>query len=799
MLRILILIVFCLISQYSTGQNYTISGYLTDKASGESLIGANVFDENSLKGTISNTYGFYSLTLASEDISLNYSYIGYKAEKFQFKLTKDTIINLALSSDLTLEEVEITATKNQEKIEEKVEMSAVELPITQITKIPALLGEPDVIKALQLLPGVQSGSEGSSGLYVRGGGPGQNLFLLDGVPVYNVQHLFGFFSVFDPNAIKSVKLYKGAFPARYGGRLSSVIDIRLKEGNLNEFKGNVGVGLIMSKFMLEGPIKKNKSSFMVSARRTYIDILAQPFIRASARRNDAGSSTTGYYFYDAIAKAQYILNDKNRLFLSFYGGQDRFYLRLDESYDQTNSEFSSNSGWGNLVGSARWNHQFTNKLFANTTATLSRFKLGNDIGLTAEETDQEIIYSEDISFGYLSNVIDLGLKTDFDYIPHPNHYIRFGGKYINHQFTPGVSQFQYSSVVDTFQINQIDTLFGNNKIFANETYLYAEDDWKISDKVKVNAGLHLSTFHVQKTNYISLQPRFSIRYKFAEKQSLKASFVTMSQNVHLLTNSSIDLPTDLWVPTTSQIKPETSWQAAVGWSGTFFKGIEFSAETYYKQTQNLVSYKEGANTIATDTPWEEKVTGVGNGESYGFEFLVQKKRGRFTGWLGYTLAWSWREFKSNDTELAINFGERFPFRYDRRHDLSIVGMYDITDRISLNVTWVFATGNAINLAQELSLGASKITEDDITFFGVPFEHYGGRNGFRAESYHRLDWALQFKKEKKRGTRIWTIGTYNTYNRRNPFAYRWVDNNSNRTLRRISLFPIIPAFNYSFSF
>lgn len=793
----IIISLFILFTSHIWAQNYTISGYITDKESGETLIGANVFDESSLEGTISNTYGFYSLTLSAAEVKLNFSYIGFTPQTTTFSLIKDTVINVVLSNDLLLEEVEIKASKNQEKIQETTQMSTVELPVQQITKIPALLGEPDVIKALQLMPGVQSGSEGSSGMYVRGGGPGQNLFLLDGVPVYNVQHLFGFFSVFDPNAIKSVNLYKGAFPARYGGRLSSVVDIKLKEGNLNEFKGNVGVGLIMSKFMLEGPIKKNKSSFMVSARRTYIDILARPFIAASARRNDLRGSTTGYYFYDAIAKWNYIFSQKDKVFLSFYGGRDRFFATINDDYGNTESIFKTDSGWGNLVGSLRWNHQFTNKLFANTTATLSRFKLGNDIALK-EETFEELTYRDEVSFGYESNVTDIGLKVNFDYLPSPSHYVRFGGKYIHHIFKPGVSNFKYEVAIDDFSYTEIDTIFGNNNIIANEAYLFIEDDWRISDKLKANIGVHLSSFFVEKKHYFSAQPRISMRYRFDDKQSIKASFVTMNQNVHLLTNTSIDLPTDLWIPTTANIKPQQSWQAAAGWSGTFFKNIEFSVEAYYKRTNNLVAYREGANTIATDRPFEEKITNAGKGESYGAEFLIQKKRGRFSGWIGYTLAWSWRTFESDNPNLEINFGERFPFRYDRRHDLSIVGMYKIRKNILFNATFIFATGNAINLIQESSLSLDKFAENDISFSEV--KHYGGRNGFRAEPYHRLDWSFQFIKEKKRGERIWTVGCYNTYNRKNPFGYRWVQRRSSgRKLTRLSLFPIIPSFNYSFSF
>ncbi len=546
-------------------------------------------------------------------------------------------------------------------------MSTIKIPIKQITKIPALLGEVDVLKAVQLLPGVQSGTEGASGLYVRGGGPDQNLVLLDGTPVYNVSHLFGFFSIFNADAIKNVELIKGGFPARYGGRLSSVLEINMKEGNLKEYKGEATIGLIASKFTFEGPIKKDRSSFIVSARRTYIDILMQPFIRSQSGEQDV---STGYYFYDLNGKINYKLNEKNWWYLSIYNGDDKFYYKnkpYSYLYDgvRYEEESKANIGWGNITGALRWNHQFNDKLFSNVTTTYSRYKfLISDYEAQSETTDST--HTQTInSLAYFSGIYDWNGKIDFDYIPSPNHYFRFGANGIYHTFQPGATNFTYSS-----QTTNIDSTIGNKNIYASEFAIYAEDDWKISNHIKANIGLHLSGFLVNEKFYYSAEPRFSARYLFKNDWSIKTSFATMQQYIHLLTNSNIGLPTDLWVPAIDSVLPQKSQQVAFGVAKTLGKKYLFSVEGYYKWMENLITYKEGANFINTSDNWENKIE-TGKGWSYGAELFLQKKTGKLTGWIGYTISWTFRQFEN------LNFGEPFPYKYDRRHDVSIVTSYKI--------------------------------------------------------------------------------------------------------------------------
>ncbi|MBU6340629.1 MAG: TonB-dependent receptor plug domain-containing protein, partial [Bacteroidetes bacterium] len=460
---------------------YTISGYISDAQSGERLIGATVLDKRSGKGVVTNTYGFYSLTLPSDSVLLLVSYIGYQAKGLAFALKSNTEINQALESAAILKEVEVTA-ERYERIENQAQMSRIEVPIQQIKNVPALLGETDVLKVLQLLPGVSGGGEGQSGIYVRGGGPDQNLILLDGVPVYNASHLFGFFSVFNADAIKDVTLTKGGFPARYGGRLSSVIEIAMKEGNENSFHGEGSIGIVASKLTLEGPIKKGKSSFLISARRTYIDLLARPLIKA-AFKSDGSEGVAGYYFYDLNAKVNYRLSNKDRLYLSFYTGKDKFYLDIAETDKSSTSDYrfqlNTGLGWGNLTGAARWNHVLTPKMFVNTTLTYSRYNFDTNTGAIERETyyNGALPYENIYDLKYGSGINDVALKLDFDYAPNPAHLIKFGSNAISHQFDPG--KFT-TRIKDSDSKTDQRNVIGQKAVDAVEMAAYVEDDWKIS-------------------------------------------------------------------------------------------------------------------------------------------------------------------------------------------------------------------------------------------------------------------------------------------------------------------------------
>lgn len=769
------------------GQKHTISGYLRDAASGEPLINANVYDAASEQGTVTNVYGFYSLTLPADTVKLRFTYIGYKPVSNQFLLNRDTSLNLPLGGAVELEEVVVRASRQGERIEERTQMSQVTVPVDQIKRAPVLLGETDILKTLQLLPGVQSGGEGQTGLYVRGGSPDQNLVLLDGVPVYNTSHLLGIFSIFNADAVKNVTLTKGGFPARYGGRLSSILEINMKEGNLQEWHGEGAIGLISSRLTLEGPIKKGKTSVLLSGRRTYADVLFRPLV-ALANQGAEEEVKIKLHFYDFNAKVQHKFNDKHRLFLSAYLGADVFFTDVT-SGDGT---FGGGIDWGNSISALRWNWQINNKLFANTTLTYSRYQ----IDVIAEQSSQyDDGTSESFSANYFSGIEDWAGRVDFDYLPAPGHYVRFGLGATNHTYRPGALALDVE-----FDQERFDTLVGSQNEFSDEYFAYVEDDMQWG-RLKANLGVHASAFAVGEKWYSSLQPRVGLNYRLPNDLALKASFATMAQFINLLTSESFSLPTDLWVPSTERIRPQQSWQAAIGAARTFGNGYEVSLEGYYKKMHNVISYKEGASFLfGLENDWQDKVT-QGEGESYGAELFVQKKFGRTTGWLGYTLSWNYRQFDE------INGGRRYPFRYDRRHDLSIVVNHDFNERVSCSAAWIYGTGNAV------TLNTFEYPIDRVDYGGWSSTYNvvgsgGQRNAFRMTDYHRLDFSVQFKKEKKRFTRTWVLGVYNAYFHRNPYFIiedqeQIEDPNGGFTqrpvFREVSILPIVPSVSYQFKF
>lgn len=789
---LLLLLLLCGLTSMAQ-QKFTISGYIEDAATGEKLIGANVFDPKSNSGTTSNTFGFFSLTIPEDSVYLAVSYIGYQTSYYRLYLDKDLSINIQLKDGTELEEVVVTAEQG-ERIEDRVQMSQIEVPIKQIQKLPALLGEVDILKTLQLLPGVQSGGEGTSGLYVRGGSPDQNLILLDGVPVYNVSHLFGFFSVFNADAIKSVTLTKGGFPARYGGRLSSVLEINMKEGNMKEFKGEGAIGTVFSKLTFEGPIIKDKTSFIISGRRTYIDVLAAPFITTGLAAQNIDADVN-LYFYDLNAKINHKFSDKDRLYLSAYLGDDIFRTTFTEDLRELGG-FSTTAGldWGNVTSAMRWNRMWNNKLFSNTTVTYSRYKFNTAFGFEEISVNNNGgLDRSAAALEYISGIEDYAGKIDFDYIPNPNHYIRFGAGVTNHTFTPGVSQAKIT-------VGAIDTVLntGSQNTQANEFALYVEDDLKIGTKFQANIGVHASAFAVDGKNYFSVQPRLGMLYHLPDNYSLKGSFATMTQFIHLLTNEGLGLPTDLWVPTTKDIVPEQSWQTGLGIAKTFNDMFEVSVEGYYKEMKNLLSYIEGASFInepgAEDEGWEARVT-QGDGRSYGAEFFMQKKTGDFTGWIGYTLSWTNRQFDD------INGGEVYPFKYDRRHDFSIVAAYDITDKISASAVWVYGTGNAITLPESRHNAFYPASYQGALepYWQTQVERADSKNGFRMDAYHRLDVAVEFHKKRKYWEETIVVGAYNVYSRLNPFFINDEFRFGERKFVQYGLFPLIPSLSYRFKF
>ena len=776
MIRFLI-VFFC--SQtllYAQVNKHTLSGIIRESGSGETLPGVSIYCDSLRIGVQSNAYGFYSLTLPEGKHRIKISALGFSAIDSVITFNQNLRVDFNVGQGIALKEVVVNA-EAKKRISEESQMSVINIPVQQIKDIPALMGEKDVLKVIQLMPGVQKGSEGSSGIYVRGGGPDQNLIILDDANVYNAYHLFGFFSLFNGDALKSVELVKGGFPASYGGRLSSVINMQMKEGNQEEFHGEAGIGLISSRLVLEGPLKKKKSSFLISARRTYVDALIYPFLPPEQKG--------GYFFYDLNAKLNYTLTDKDRLYLSGYFGKDKFYFNSNND----GFKLKGNLNWGNATGTLRWNHIYSGKLFSNTSAIFTNYQLG--IG-SREEFDSTYF---DLQF--VSAIRDYTIKHDFDFYPNSKHHIRFGGLAIFHRFKP--------SAVVVKSSDALSAGISVNSIYTMESGLYVEDDWKISGRLKANIGLRVSHYVANKTSFTNPEPRVSARYSITEKSAVKASYALMNQYLHLLSSTGVSLPTDLWVPATRNLRPMQSQQWALGWAQELPKGINLTIEGYYKNMRDISFYKEGASFLLIDNPegaqginWEKNIT-QGKGWSYGSEFLLQKEKGKWSGWIGYTLSWTYVQFDS------INFGKKFFPRYDRRHDISIVNIYKFNDRIKLSCTWVYGTGNAITLpvAQYDAAPHNPAQIDNYSQYNfIGFRNdYGEKNSFRMAPYHRLDVGIQFTKVKERYTRTFELSFYNAYNRWNPFFYyieKGVTATQNK-LMQVTLFPILPSVSWSWKF
>lgn len=766
-----------------------LNGYVYDILSGEALIGANIYSMTDNLGTSTNAYGYFSITLDEGPKKIAISYIGYTSIEESLQFDQNIEKNFHLQPSSSLEEVVITSSQI-ERVENQTKMSSMSLPVKELNALPVIGGEVDIIKSLQLMPGVQAGNEGFAGLYVRGGSSDQNLIMLDGVPIYNASHLFGIFSVFNADAIKSTELIKGGYPARFGGRLSSILDIRMKEGNNKEWKAKGSIGLISSKITVEGPIKKDKMSMMLSARRTYADILAKPFI-SRQRKKDGIEGTPGYHFVDINAKTNYKISNKDRLYFSFYNGGDVFQDEVKRtteggSYSARTEEYSSLS-WGNNIAALRWNHIFGPKLFANTTLTRTHydFKVSFDNRTSTTENGETKEATE--LYKYSSEVNDLTGKIDFDYLLSPAQTVRFGAEIIRHQFTPGVTNF----VEEGLSLNR-DTIIGGKQIDATKMMAYIEDDIQLGSNFKINLGVNASMFSVENKTYRNIEPRILANFKLAPRWSLKGSYTMMTQYLHLLTNSGIGLPTDLWVPPTKQIEPQKSWQGALGVAHTTPIGIEVSVEGYYKQLDNLITYREGASFLQSDNNWEDKVT-VGQGRSYGAELFIKKDFGKTRGWLGYTLSKSDRQFDE------INQGERYPFKFDRRHDFSIVANHKLTEKITFGANWVYSSGSAVTLPRrEYDAGGS------FYYYGGAID-YGTKNSFRQKAYHRLDLSLSYYKKASWGSHSFHINIYNAYNRRNTFYlkvendYDDVNDEVNEKLKEVTLLPIVPSFRWDFHF
>ncbi len=766
-----------------TQKKYTISGYIRDSLSRETLIGASVTIQEQGKGINSNQYGFYSITLPEGNYSITCSFIGYLPLEKNIALTENLDIDISILPKSTLSQEIVISSRKRDANVKNAQMGRIDLSMNKIRSLPVIFGEVDPLKSLQLLPGVRNAGEGNSGLYVRGGGPDQNLILLDDAVVYNPGHLFGFFSIFNGDAIKNVTLIKGGMPAQYGGRLSSVVDISMKDGNMNDFQVEGGIGTIASRVSIQGPIKKEKSSFMISGRRTYIDMLVKPFIK-----KDNSFYGSGYYFYDFNAKFNYQFSSKDRIFVSGYFGRDVF------KFNNSKRSFNIDIPWGNTTGTLRWNHVFNKKLFANTTLVYNDYNF--DFGALQDNFNVRL----------KSGIRDVNLKSDFDYYLSPRHKFKFGAQYTYHQFSPSVVSGQQDSVV--FEPNNAQVKY------AHEVGVYIQDDWELSDKIKINAGLRYSLFQQigpytdysrdpdgNKTDsavygrgervktYGGLEPRLTVRYALNDETSLKAAVTRNLQYIHLVTNAGSTLPTDVWVPSTLKVKPQISWQYALGFFKNFQDNMyETSIEVYYKQMQNQIEYREGY-TPGIEDPEDEFV--FGNGWSYGSEFYINKARGKFTGWIGYSLSWTWRKFP------LLNDGNKYPAKYDRRHDLSVVGIYELTPKWKLSGVFVYATGNATTYPERFYLVE-----------GVLAQQFSTINQYRLASYHRLDFSAIYTPKPfsaKKFKSSWVFSIYNVYSRMNPYFVYFdqtgsaVDGSLKIQAKQVSLFPIIPSVTWNFKF
>ena len=757
----------CVFSQAS----YVISGYVRDAGTGETLIGASIrLKEQSAVGTQSNNYGFFSLTVSSGAHVLLLSHVGYQAQEMTLHVTRDTTLHVDLHDGELLEEVVISQSAQQENVRSP-QMGIARVDVNEIKHVPVLMGEKDVLKTIQLLPGVLSGGEGSSSFYVRGGTGDQNLILLDEAMVYNASHLFGFFSTFNSDAIKEVNLYKGGMPAQFGGRIASVLDVAMLDGNKKHFGAEGGIGLIASRLKVEGPIVKDRGSFMISGRRTYADL----FLKLS---KDEEINKSRLYFYDLNAKANYRINEKNTVFLSGYFGRDVLGYSNLFGFD-----------WGNATGTLRWNHVLNSRLFSNTTFVYSHFNYNVDIE------------NDNASFGIASRIQNYNLKQDFQFFPSSKSTWRFGVNLLKQAISPANIDADENTSVNSLRLDDRQGV---------ELAAYVSHEWKPMDRLSLIYGVRLTdylllgpgTFYAYDhdgdvvdgaehgkgdvvQHYLNLEPRLSLSYQLAGNNSLKLSYNRNTQNLHQLSNSTSSLPTDAWVMSSNNIKPQLADQVALGYYQNLWNDrYEFSVESYYKYMQHQIDYRDGADLQANEYLEGELLFGIGR--AYGVELFLKKREGKFNGWVSYALSRSERQFD------GINGGNWFAARQDRTHDASVVGMYQLSPRWNLSATFVYSTGNAVTFP------SGKYTVDGRTLW-----YYTERNGYRMPDYHRLDIGATWESSvSKRFTSSWTFGIYNVYNRKNAFIidFREKEGNPNVTeAYQIALFGIIPSVTWNFKF
>ena len=774
----------------------TLSGFVRDAETGETLVGASVYVPALSRGAATNAYGFYSLPLPEGNLRVVASYVSYTAADTTLALGTDVRLDFALEP-ASIGEVVVEAAQDGVTLrpETEVQMGRLALTGADVRGVPALLGEADVLKAVQLLPGVRGGQEGTAGLYVRGGSPDQTLLLLDGVPVYNASHLFGFVSTFNGDAVSRAELTKGAYPARFGGRLGSVLDVRLRDGDDAQHRVSGQVGLLSSRLLAEGPIS-SKASFLVSGRRTYADVIARPFLAVSNREaaeNGRQQVDPRAYFYDLNAKANWRPTERDRVYLSLYRGVDAFGAdvttpRPGDVEDQT----SVGLDWGNVTGSLRATRVLSPRAFAAVTLAASDYAF--DVGVDAasgvggpEPTSAQARYS--------SGIRDLTARADLDLTLARGHTLRLGAGAGLRRFTPGALSLVGSAAVDT--------TLGTSRTSGFDVVAYAEDEWRATRRLTLGLGLRGAVYAVGGTAYPSLEPRIAASYRTADRLALKASFAVTQQPLHLLTTGGgLGLPADLWVPATERVGPQRGWQMAAGAAGSAGSTTSWTLEGYWREMRGLVAYREGAAFTAPFDGWEDLVV-TGQGRSFGVEAFVQHRTDRLTTWAGYTLAKTDRQFD------AIDGGARFPFRYDRRHDLSLTALYRLSKRFDVSAVFLYGTGDAITLPEAV-YQAPAYSWGDVGGWVRPRDGfgeltaqtaYGPRNGFRLPAYVRADFGLSWHFRRGPRPHALHLNVYNATNRKNPFmtTLERDDDDGRRRLTGLALFPVLPTLSYQFSF
>lgn len=769
----------------------SLSGFVTDAKSGEVLINATIADTKKYTGVIANNYGFYTMKIeTNEDVLVTCSYVGYQSQKKVVRVFNDTIINFKMDKGSEINEVIIRAgIRNQYK--DQPMTGVIEMKAAMAEKLPTLLGEADLARMLQLMPGVQNGKEGSGSLFVRGGTTDQNLILLDGMPVYNPNHLGGFISIFNPASVNYLKLYKGGFPARFGGRLSSILDVRLKNGNIMHKEGFVSVGTLTTSFSYETPVRKDTSSIIISGRRTLFDL----FVSAYNYLDTDGKYNGGYNLWDLNLKFNKKIDDQTRIYLSLYKGKDNIFTSWNDKYSQNDSVFKYkgkyNLAWGNTMASLRINKIYSGKIFADYTFGVSDF----DYSISNEykvKQKNELLRS-DLNL-FVSSITDFIFSSGYEYLLNRNHAIQFGLQGTIHHFSPCINKIEQSKDGAIYN----DSIWGAKKINVPEMVIYASDVYTITQKLSADIGIRYVLFFMKNKPVQKLEPRIVGNFQLNKNISIKGAYSAMSQFTHLISSSDQSFPSDFWLPSTENILPEQSMQFSLGTFCIFKRKqeFEFSFDGYYKKLFNLVEIKWGTSFIKSGADWENQIYSNGQGKVWGAEFMLEKKTGKTTGWIAYTLSKNSRRFDE------INKGNWFPFKFDRRHELSIVVCQEFNDRLNFSANWLFMTGAAATIAQYKYLintqefyqsGDDKGTSDEVYY-------YQGRNSFRTPAYHRLDLNINFIRKFEGKSRTWSLGLYNAYNRYNSY-YLYFGKNSKGEIKLFSftLFPIMPSISYSYKF